>query len=322
MSFQTSDRLNHRNWNLLLGDTGAVASLENFVVLGDGSGPVDNELSVNSGVTWAPSATATLQATYLQRGSSTRIVAAGDDVLGPTHNWLSTDGGQTWTLGAAYALPVDLWAGGCFGNATWLLFSHAGDLMTSADGLNWTVQAPALADIWSAVWTGSQFIAGGTLGNLLQTSPTGVVWTARATFPFTHLDDQCLCLGVFGGAVIAGSSRSGGAGSDIYRSVDNGANWTNVYSDAFVANPVQAAASPTAIVIAWSSGGFVYRSTNGTAWAIVAMPVGGGLRGIAYHNGAFIAVNVFGRVLKSTDDGLTWAATDLSAAIGNGRSIC
>lgn len=307
--------IQRRVWNFLIPAPGVTLG---FIALGDGSvTAADNARSSDSGASWVPNASK-LGSSYLVRGANRDVVALGDPTL--THNYKSTDDGASWVLSNAFPASSFNFSSGDYGSGLYVVASDLGDLYSSPDGLTWTPRVPAIADIQDTLWTGTRWIMCGTLAPFLQFSNNGIAWAAWGG-GFPVVISTCNALGKFGSsALILGCTTP--TGNSILRSTDDGNTWAEVYADLFFTTPSKAAYGGGAMVIGSRNAPFVYRSANGTAWSLIALPVGSGNPvDVAYHGGVFIAITNTGRVSISNDLGLTWATTDISALISNGLSI-
>jgi hypothetical protein len=97
----------------------------------------------------------------------------------------STNGGETWTLIRPFnADPTNGWSSVAFGDVgggTFVAVSSfgTGDVMTSPDGITWTLHTTTPAVAYSSVTYGDgRFVAVGSNGAVM-TSPDGVTWTSQ-----------------------------------------------------------------------------------------------------------------------------------------------
>lgn len=148
------------------------------------------------------------------------FVAVANNSLSTSTVATSPDG-VTWTLRTAFA---GAWASLAWNGAA-LLAVEGGvgaSTMSSTDGINWTINANALAPVSNGWYELAWFAAGttwvATNGNLIATSPDGINWTQRydsaAAFQIIS----------FGGndSVLVGLAAS----SDSYVTSTNGIAWT------------------------------------------------------------------------------------------------
>lgn len=156
-------------------------------------------------------------------------------------------------------------------------------IATSPDGstlASWTLRTiPADHRYQRAFWTGSQFVAVGSIGTFanqgaIATSPDGIAWTARAN-PATGV--------LRGGAASPSAIVVVGAGGRILSSGDNGLSWTARSSGT----------SATLERVTWTGthffavgGGSTYlRSPDGVTWTLLPTQFSVGLGDIAWVPG-------------------------------------
>jgi hypothetical protein len=111
------------------------------------------------------------------------VALAGSDILGNQIAY-SSNGGQAWSTVAA---PADnMWSGIAYGNGQFVAVAATGSgdrVMTSPDGINWTLRTGIPDYPWSSITYGNgMFVAvakGLGTGNLnrIMTSPDGINWT-------------------------------------------------------------------------------------------------------------------------------------------------
>lgn len=226
----------------------------------------------------------------------------------------STDGGATWILNSIYP-PNNIFqcvtsggTGGLLGGVTcgrnqsgplFVAVSSLADVLTSADGTNWTTQATSQGDMRAVTYGQSRFVAVGS--EAAEVSSDGINWTAGTGVSGSVLAGVAYGNGVF---VAVGS----GGGGSIYTSPD-GTNWmanTSVSSSGalngitfgrgtFVAvGPLQPTSGETAALLT-STDGTNWVARNGGAW--------GTLVGVTYANGEvsqFVAVGAPDLILGAT----------------------
>lgn len=208
------------NWNITV-------STYNFESVGYGNGmfvAVAKEgfngqvLTSIDGINW------TIQATHSSRLESVcygngLFVVVGDRVVMTSRdsfNWKSV------------IRPDDDWRHVCYGNGLFVAvgydFYHPGkQVMTSNDGINWTLRNSVEGTYWYGVCYGNGlFVAvgynGEMNGNQVMTSPDGINWTSRVSAEDNSWNSVCYASGLFV-AVAAGSS------SHVMTSPD-GKDWT------------------------------------------------------------------------------------------------
>jgi hypothetical protein len=303
-----------------------------------------------------------------------RFVAVGAGSPSATVNGagvvlVSADGRiwQAQTLPVGPYGPITMLKSVSFGNGTFVAVGEAGDqpsqltygvVLTSLNGIDWTIQPTAFPDNLSAV----------TFGN-----GTFVVVTQNS---FTALADTVILTSVDGMnwdpsdagtteslfAVGFGANRFVAVGGDVVSSTDDGDTWTEqlsrftagstsrgvAYGDGtFVAvggdqvltstnapNWVKqtVGADPFLLAVAYGSGRFVacgigalLVSTNGFSWSnLVSGPLAN-LSAVAHGNGIFVALAAGGSTLSSSD-GSRWTLGNVAqnngafVSIGYGQS--
>ena len=231
-------------------------------------------MSSTDGINWAPG--------ILPAGSQWYSAAYGNGTYvavsysGSNPVMTSTDG-VTWTPGTAPAPSLRAVA---FGNGTFVAVAPGGTggkVVSSPDGITWTLQASAPANDWKSITYGDGlFVAVSADGgsNQVATSPDGQTWTPRATPGGTVLWDEV----AFGGGSFVATGDAGGLMSSA-----DGLTW--------VARsvPVTAPASQNWRALAFGRGRFTALSRNGSGnlgamysgdlWTVPGAPTG--VRGIA-----------------------------------------
>lgn len=173
--------------------SGTVADLYGVATPGTGSfvavGAAGTIISSIDGTTWTTATSGTTQPLYAATFGNARYVAVGAGGAIVT----STDG-TTWQTVAsntssdlrAVALGTFLTTTGTGTTATstttsiFVALGAAGTLVTSSDGVTWTVRSPISANRTNAVTFGGQFVAVGNAGTIY-TSVDGIVWVARVS---------------------------------------------------------------------------------------------------------------------------------------------
>jgi hypothetical protein len=173
--------------------SGTVADLNSLTSPGTGSfvavGAAGTIISSIDGTTWTSATSGTTQALHAVTYGNARYVAvgAGGSIVTSTDgtNWQAVASNTTSDL-RAVALGTFLTTTGTGTTATstttslFVALGAAGTLVTSTDGLTWTVRAPISANRINAVTFGGQFVAVGNAGTIL-TSLDGITWVARVS---------------------------------------------------------------------------------------------------------------------------------------------
>lgn len=287
-------------------ETGLTRQLTATGTYSDGS-----TLDMTSGVAWTSGTptNATVDGSGLVRG-----VTAGTSLIEASFNGISGSTTLTVvTLGSSWA-PVTSGAGGGSGTTnalmgiTWtgtqfVTAGVSGTIMTSPDGIIWTVRnSGTTADLNAVAWTGAQLLAFGASGTIL-TSSDGVTWTLRtsgvafalnaATWTGTQI-------------VVVGNSASTLTSPD-------GITWTTV-TPAF-------ASYDSGLSVAWDGTYFivgtnyisnyvnypeVYASTDLLHWTYISALSGPYSYGLLWTGTQFVAVQSGGNI-RTSPDGFTWA---------------
>jgi hypothetical protein len=108
-------------------------------------------------------------------------------------------------------------------------------------------------------------------------------------------------------------------------STDNGKTWTQVYSPLSGYYPwLDVTAGKNGVFVAVTFDNQMYSHDNGRSWTPVASPLFGYWYSVAYGNGIFVMIQVFGelQVARSFDNGQTWTTSILPVLpIGDWRSV-
>lgn len=221
-------------------------------------------------------------------------------------------------------------------------------VLTSADGIAWTVSHPANFDATSVIWAGSQFIAVGETTAVF-TSSNGKDWTAHQRKSGGTLFDIA-----WNGKIAVAVGLGGEKPAKIMTSAD-GIDWTDVlppsetrYLSAVTWSGSQFVAvgdnasiitSPDGVVwtkvhgansdpylrgIAWSGRNFVavgvsssgqpnaFISSDGASWSGVTIPWVSNFNAVSWCGDRFVAAGERGVVFESKD-GTSWAREPLVA---------
>ncbi len=184
-------------------------------------------------------------------------------------------------------------------------------VVTSADGTAWAAVAHNMAAIQGAVaYAGSQFVAVGN--NKIATSPTGAVWTLKATLTNTNF------LGlVYNASTYVASAANGGTGGAVIGTSTDGATWTLCANNAYAVGWTSIAYGAGVYVIVGDPG-MCMSSPDAFNWTARQIKCGNGaslltICQVIYANSLFVAVANDGTISKSSD-GATW--TQVRSASG------
>lgn len=257
---------------------------------------------------------------------------ADGDVIGVTLDsedihWTTVNGTPTATtitlasaLTGAVAVDNEIlttidneWNSVAYGGGTFVAVANTGTgnrVMTSSDGVTWTIRTSAADNNWISVTYGSSlFVAVANnepspAGDLLvMTSPTGVTWTIRQTPVNTWRAVT------YGNNLFVAVADSG-TGDRVMTSSD-GITWTtrtsaadNDWAGITYGNSLFVA------VAASGTGNRVMTSPDGITWTIRTSAVDNEWQAVAYAEEKFVAVANIGtsdRIMIS-EDGITWEA--------------
>lgn len=180
--------------------SGSVADLYAVTSPGTGGfaafGAAGTTLYSADGITWTAATSATTQNLYAAAYGVGRYVAvgAGGTIVTSTDRttWQAVASNTTSDL-RAVALGVFLTTTGTGVTAVttttnlFVAMGAAGTLVTSSDGLTWTLRAPISPGTINAVAFGGQFVAVGNAGSIF-TSLDGLTWTPQASGTTNNLN--------------------------------------------------------------------------------------------------------------------------------------
>jgi photosystem II stability/assembly factor-like uncharacterized protein len=233
--------------------------------------------------------------------------------------FLSTDNGDHW-----HAIKNNLWAG-----QFWSLTAAKLSLDTSAifagtesgvfrstnTGLTWDIVNQGLsACVVTALGVSDSSLFAGTCGNgIFRSRDRGASW-----FPVNNGLDTAFIESIqtFGGLTVQaigsfGNTLLAGTLSGIFRSTDDGANWTDVNND-WTRQEIWSFTKSDSSIFAGSSVFFVFRSRDdGITWNCgdTNFSLGGkvgNIMSLAFGNDKLFAAAMERGVYRSTDDGLSW----------------
>lgn len=200
-----------------------------------------------------------------------------------------------------------------YGNGTYVVVGDAQtgtDVMTSPDGVNWTLRSEPVLNLWYSVVYGAGLFAAVSLdgtGNQIMTSPDGITWTPRVN----PIDSVWVSI-AYGNATFVAVSLSG----DVMTSFD-GINWTqrtaasvNQWSSIVYGNN-------QFVVVSNDNTGTTMTSPDGINWSAGSSMTPNTWNAVTYGNGLYVAVSNSGFPLQvSTSSDLNdW--TDQTAASDN-----
>lgn len=210
--------------------------------------------------------------------------------------------------------------------------TNSNTVMTSPDGINWTLRT-AINDFWKSVTYGvvngiglfvavSEYTGNAGTGNRIMTSLDGITWTLQTT-PTTPISADifwtCVTYGTVNGNglfVAVGYANSGGNAFNRAMISSDGVSWT-----------MQTTPTPysTWTWVTYGNGLFVavasatttgvttkkaMTSPDGVNWTLQTTNINTAWQGVAYGNGVFVAVSnsVSANNVMTSPDGVTWTA--------------
>ena len=211
-----------------------------------------------------------------------------------------------------------------YGNGVWFCTDLYGDILSSTDGVTWTLRANYTGQegkfvVYASNQTTCKYMAGGH-GGTLYSSTDGTTWTTRTAASGAANDMKGLAYG--NNLYIL----CGGSGS-IDSSTD-GVTWTTRTSGvASQLNSVAYGANATDKYVVVGSSGVIRSSTNGVTWT--SRTAGTSTvewRSVTYGKDLYVTVGTNGTYATSTN-GITWSSSPapgagtnmiLSVSFGNG----
>jgi len=186
-------------------------------------------------------------------------------------------------------------------------------VMTSPDGITWTIRTSAADNSWRSVTYGNGLfvaVSGSATSTDVMTSPDGITWTTRT--PSVNNDWSAITYG--NGLFVVVSNTGLGSGNRVMTSSD-GITWTtrttpadNNWWGVVYGIPSTGPFSGKGLFVAVSNTGTLNRvmtSPDGFTWTLRVTPIDIGFRSVAFGNGYFVATGESGptgmRAMISTD---------------------
>lgn len=180
-----------------------------------------------------------------------------------------------------------------------------GRIMTSSDGLSWTMRDSGADDtLRSVAWSGTRLVAGGYSGTIV-TSDDGQTWVKRKT-PASSSSSLSI---IWDGAQFISVGRY----RTIMKSAD-GVSWvlmSSSNSGSFYNELVGVAYSGT-LYVAVSKGGAVLTSNDSSNWTEVNAGIADTLTTIVWNGSVFVAGSTSNKVYVS-GDGVSWVSHSVDA---------
>jgi len=321
------------NTNITPSTTGAVDGLNYFYVYDSGGVGVAN-ISVTA-PTWDGikngwyngSQRAVLKLTKSGTAYSNKIKLYGDNYSNidyfnnrTIHSYITELAASNWALRTS-ASDIS-WKSVAYGNGLFVAVKNASGtgVMTSPDGITWTLRTGISEAFDSVVYGNGLFVAVGSPGifqSAIMTSPDGITWTSRTPAAGTSKD---LISVTYGNGLFVAVARES-VTSCVMTSPD-GITWTSRTGIARLWYSVTYGNGLFVAVSASGTGSRVMTSPDGITWTSRTSAADNNWISVTYGGGLFVAVSVSGtgnRVMTSPD-GITWTSRT-SAADNNWVSV-
>ena len=221
-----------------------------------------------------------------------------------------------------------------YGNGTFVAVGELGTILTSPDGVTWTIRTSGTSYGLNGITYGNNtFVA---VGDTILTSPDGVSWTIRSSMTSGGLQgvtygNNTFVAVAYSGAILTspdgvswtiinsgvpyGSGVTYGNGtfvavgdSAILTSPD-GVTWTTKNFSASLSLFAVTYGNGTFVAV----GGTILTSPDGVSWTIRSSGISSGLYGVTYGNGTFVAVG--DSAILTSPDGVRWTIINLGASL-------
>lgn len=256
--------------------------------------------------------------------------SAGANLLGctSTNTWSLLGGGGagvTWTgrsvvngsfKSVTYAPDIKLWVAVDNGHATQRV-------MTSPDGMNWTLRTSPSGSDWQSVTYGNGlFVAvaeNEAVNPKVMTSPDGITWTTRTASSLAR-QWKAVAYGkdASGGHLYVAVADDGSAADGAVMTSPDGITWTARTASAnAVWNDVAYGNGLWVAVAGDSFPNQIMTSADGVTWTNRTSPVNAAWKNVEYANGLWVAVAFggAGNRVATSPDGINW--TQRSSPIMN-----
>lgn len=227
-----------------------------------------------------------------------------DTSVGPSSN------ANTWVAGNSAA--DNLWQSVAYGNGLFVAVARDGGtqrVMTSPDGITWTLRTTPAVDWNYVAYGGGTFVAVASESgiNNYMSSTDGITWTQRIG-PDLNVNSVVYANGLFVASATSGPPE---VPERIVTSPD-GITWT-VRSGPTTG--MRGVGFGNGTFVAVSDNGPVWSSTDGITWTQRTPAASNSWYSVAYGNGLFVVVGITGtgnRVMTSPD-GITWTSRTSAA---------
>lgn len=211
-----------------------------------------------------------------------------------------------------------------YGNGVWFCDDLYGDILSSTDGITWTLRANYTGQegkfaVYASDQTTAKYVAGGH-GGTFYTSTDAITWTTRTLASAAGQDNR--------GCAYGNSLYIICGGSGVIDSSTDGVTWTTRTSGVISQlNSVAYGANATDKWVVVGISGVIRSSTNGITWT--SRTAGTSTiewRSVTYGKDLYVAVGTNSKYATSTN-GITWTSADaplastytiLSVSFGNG----
>jgi hypothetical protein len=181
-----------------------------------------------------------------------------------------------------------------------------GDVLTSADGINWTTRSTGGASFYGLVHGNKTFVGWQitrSLGGNIFTSPDGLNWTLRSSMTFPFIKAMIYANGLFVAVCPIGG---------LVLTSPDGVNWTQsaaLTSPGLGSDPLEAIAYGNGIFVTTGQFGGIYYSPDAVNWTNVSDKYPFFPDAVTYGNGIFVAGG--GNKIFISSDGANWTAQTL-----------
>jgi hypothetical protein len=277
----------------------AVVNWGEFAVIGNAPKTL---MTSTDGVAWTPRA--------LPNSGAFNAIACGGlptgvcTIVGSSGTLLTTSDFNAWTSHSIADGGTNHLRQAAYGASTFVAVGDQGGILTSPDGVTWTVRFSGTAQTLHGVGFvgpdgGDRFVAVGASGTLF-TSATGVTWDAGAIE--WAAGAQILRAVTFG----AGQYVAVGENGTALRSSD-GLNWTNVSVTGLGTTLYESATSNGSRLMTVGSNK-ACTSDDAIAWTCTTFDTGGWeIRAVVFAQGLFVSLGKDDKV-RYSPDGVTWDA--------------
>lgn len=247
--------------------------------------------------------------TYLALATSgARTVAVGVRPVGSppaTFGALASSAdGVTWLSSSSSLQDMPQLTSVAYGAGRFVVAGHAGTVLQSSDGVNWTRVASGVTQHLLAIhFAANRFVATGNNGVII-TSVDGITWQNRSLVTSSPL----MNLAHHRDTWLAGS------GLTVWAST-NGLDWTGRGS-AFSGTLGYTSLGSSGILFSSSANDIVHLSEDGVAWSsfpFVSPATTGSVRAACFADGKFVAVATGGRIYTSTTASPAAVAPEVTA---------